>query len=225
MPISLTETITAVGALGTAAYGIVDASKIATWAIPTSGFPFIEELVKRLTDGGEASISNASALTRPAITESLKSNWINGMALPDQKSVAKTLIKLRLNDATASHLAEVTGVDSEVLKSVAVKLSNGEPMTQPEMDTYGRFDVLLSTVIDRAYQRADQKYRTTNKLIAGVVAVILAEVGAYTLNVGGHMDYVRAFVVGLLATPLAPVAKDLSTALTTAVKAVQSARS
>ena len=152
------------------------------------------------------------------------------MALADQKNIAKTLVKLRLNAETASDLATLTGVDKDVLISVAKKLANGEVMTPPEMDTYGRFDVLLATFIDRAFQKADQRYRTTAKFAACLVAVVLAEAAAYFLRMlaaNGHPIWHNvgmAALVGLIATPLAPIAKDLATALNTAAKAMQSVK-
>jgi hypothetical protein len=217
----VTTAIAAIGALGIAAFGLVDASKLVPWLIPSSGFSFIQDLVTQLAPAGGETIPEGSALATPAITDTLHANWINGTALADQKSVVKTLIKLRLNAETAPTLATLTGVDKDVLVSVAKKLASGEAMTQPEMDTYGRFDVLLATFIDRAFQRADQRYRTTAKFAACLVAIVLAEAAAYFL---GIHNIGMAAVVGLLATPLAPVAKDLATALNTAAKAVQSVK-
>lgn len=216
----ITTAIMAIGALGTAAFGLVDASKLLPWLVPSSGFQFVRKLVKQLAPE-TSTIPKDSALTTDAITDSLRANWINGMALADQKTVAKTLFKLRLNAETAPALALITGVNKDVLISVARKLADGEPMTQPEMDTYGRFDVLLATTIDRGYQKADQRYRTTAKLAACLVAIALAEAAADFLdmhNIG------LAFIVGLIATPLAPIAKDLATSLSTAAKAVQSVK-
>ncbi len=226
----VTIAITAVGALGTAAFGLVDASKLLPGLIPSSGFAFIRKLVTQLAPATGGTVPHGSALGVPAITDTLQANWVNGMALADQKSVAKTLIKLRLNAESAPDLATLTGVDKNVLISVAEKLANGEAMTQPEMDTYGRFDILLATFIDRAFQKADQRYRTTAKSAACLVAIVLAEAAAYFLgmlatkglpiwhNVG------LAALVGMIATPLAPVAKDLATALNGAAKAVQSVK-
>ena len=212
--------ITAIGALGTAAFGLVDASKLLPWLVPSSGFQFIRKLVKQLAPES-STIPKESALTVSAITDTLRANWINGMALADQKSVAKTLFKLRLNAETAPALALITGVDKGVLTSVAEKLANGKPMEQSEMDTYGRFDVLLATTIDRGYQKADQRYRTTAKFAASLVAILLAEAAAYFLK----MDNIGlALIVGLIATPLAPIAKDLATSLNTAAKAMQSVK-
>jgi hypothetical protein len=226
----VTIAITAVGALGTAAFGLVDASKLLPGLVPSSGFAFIRKLVTQLAPPSVGTVPRGSALAVPAITDTLHANWVNGMALADQKSVAKTLFKLRLNAETASELAAITGVDKDVLTSVAEKLANGQEMTQPEMDTYGRFDVLMATSIDRFYQKADQRYRTTAKCAACLVAVVLAETAAYFLRIltaTGHPIWHNigmAAVVGLIATPLAPVAKDLATALNTAAKAVQSVK-
>jgi hypothetical protein len=212
--------ITAIGALGTAAFGLVDASKLLPWLIPSSGFGFIRKLVKQLSPES-STIPKESALTVAAITDTLQANWINGMALADQKTVAKTLFKLRLNAETGPALALITGVDKDVLTSVAKKLANGDAMTQAEMDTYGRFDVLLATSIDRGYQKADQRYRTTAKFAACLVAIVLAEAAAYFLKM---QNAGVALIVGLIATPLAPIAKDLATSLNAAAKAVQSVK-
>src|ERR1039457_3730726 len=100
-----------------------------------------------------------SAITRSAIRETLWANWLNGASASDSKSTAKTLIKLRLNSVTAPGLARATGVDAEILSSVASSLDSGEALTPEQLNVYGRFDLLLSTMIDRAYQRADQRYR------------------------------------------------------------------
>jgi len=229
-PTQVAVAITAIGALGTAAFGLVDASKLLPWLIPSSGFAFIRKLVTQLAPAGDGVVPPGSALTASAITDTLRANWVNGMAVADQKSVAKTLIKLRLNAETAPDLALLTGVDKDVLTSVANKLANGEAMTQAEKDTYGRFDILLATSIDRAFQNADQRYRTTAKSAACLVAIVLAVAAAYFLGMLTSNDQPMwhnigmAALVGLIATPLAPVAKDLATALNTAAKAVQSVK-
>jgi hypothetical protein len=138
----VTTAIAAVGALGTAAFGLVDASRLLPGLIPSSGFAFIQKLVTELAPSSNRTVPRGSALAVPAITDTLHANWINSMQLADQKSVAKTLFKLRINAETAPELAAMTGVEKDVLTSVAEKLANGEAMTQPEMDTYGRFSEL-----------------------------------------------------------------------------------
>jgi hypothetical protein len=145
------------------------------------------------------------------------------MALADQKSVAKALIKLNLNPGSAEQMANVTGVDKTLLASVAAKLSTGEDLTTPETDVYGRFDLLLSAVLDQGYQRGDQRYRNSAKLLAVPVAVALALLGAWSISNGdlSSSDALKALAAGLLATPLAPVAKDLASAIQAGAKVAQ----
>jgi len=226
----VTAAVTAIGALGTAAFGLVDASKLLPGLIPSSGFAFIRRMVAQLAPSGDGALRRSSALSASSISDTVRANWVNGMALADQKSVAKTLLKLRLNNDTAPALAAITGVDKDVLTSVAGKLANGQQLTDPEKDAYGRFDVILVAFIDRAYQRADQRYRTTAKFAASLAAVGLAEAAAFFLKIlsdNGQLNWHNiglAAIVGVLATPLAPVAKDLATALNTAAAAVKSVK-
>jgi hypothetical protein len=228
-PTQLATAITAVGALGTAAFGVVDATKLIYGGVSSSGFIYITRLIKTYAPD-EKGVPHQSAITRSAILGTLKANWLNGAPEADLKSTAKALIKLRLNPETAPHMAAVTGVPSDGpagLAAVATSLATGVALTADQMNTYGRFDLLLSTTIDRAYQRADQRYRSTAKLAAGAVAVLLAEIACVSIY-GYHAMtgtlWLRGLVVGLLATPLAPVAKDLATSLSTAATAVQSVK-
>lgn len=145
------------------------------------------------------------------------------MALADQKSVAKALIKLNLNPDSAKKMANATGVDEAILKSIADKLFTGENLVPTETDVYGRFDLLLTAVLDQGYQRGDQRYRNSAKLLAVPVAVALALLGAWSISNGGlsSFDAWRAVTAGLLATPLAPVAKDLASAIQAGAKVAQ----
>jgi hypothetical protein len=74
--------------------------------------------------------------------------------------------------------------------------------------------------LDQAYQRADQRYRNTAKVCAVPVSVALAIVAHYVLP-AGTINAGEAALLGLIATPIAPVAKDLSTAISNAVQAAQ----
>jgi hypothetical protein len=147
------------------------------------------------------------------------------MALGDQKSVAKALIKLNLTPATANAMAAATGVDATLLTSVAGKLAAGNVKLEPaETDVYGRFDLLLSTLLDQGYQRGDQRYRNSAKLLAVPVAVALAFLGALALDGRSGLTLAeagRALVGGLLATPLAPVAKDVASSIQAGAKLAQ----
>jgi hypothetical protein len=209
----LPQIVTAVGGLGTAAFGLVDASKVlGGMGVNQIGFGAIEKAARSLTPG-----TLTNALPQDKIVATLKANWYNGTDLGSQKSIAKSLIKLSLNSKNAGDLATVTGVDPTILGNVATNIANGTALSSAESDVYGRFDLILTALLDETYQNSDDVYRNWTRTLAGGVAVILAVIGGTQLGV----HPVQSFLVGLLATPLAPVAKDLSTALATAVNTMQ----
>ncbi|MGA2357096.1 MAG: hypothetical protein ABSG02_21590 [Terriglobales bacterium] len=218
----LPQIVTAIGGLGTAAFGLVDATKALWGGVNHIGFGAIKTTVASLTPGNPT-----NALSQQKIIETLQANWFNGTDLGSQKSIAKSLIKLNLNAANAAALAAATGVDSATLTTVATKIAAGTPLVGNESDVYARFDLILTALLDETYQRSDDFYRNWTRAIAGIVAVALAVVGGLTLNgvtPNGKVDWLnigKSVMVGLLATPLAPIAKDLSTALATAVNTLQ----
>lgn len=223
--LELSKIVLAIGALGTAAYGVVDVSKAFGGGISNCGFGDIKRVISQfipVSSPVASGQSAASALSQASVLSTLRANWLNGMALADQKSIAKALIKLNLNAASASGMAAATGVDGTVLSSIAAKLSTGAALTPTETDAYGRFDLLLSAALDQGYQRGDQRYRNSAKLLAVPVAVALALLGAWAVaDPFTNSDIWRAIAGGLLATPLAPMAKDLSSAIQAGTKLAQ----
>ena len=163
--------IAVIGALGTAAFGLVDATKAFGGGVNHIGFRKIRETVTAL-----APVAPAGMLAM------LQANWFSGADLARQKLLAKSLIELKLTPSVAA-----LGV---------------EP-TDP------RFDVIVAAMLDEAYQRADQLYRDGTRAWAMVIAIGLALIGGHI----AHASVAASVLCGLLATPLAPIAKDLSTAL------------
>jgi hypothetical protein len=212
---NLPQVVTAIGGLGTAAFGLVDASKVFGGGVNHIGFAGIRAAIHELTDAGEP----VNALSRKKILATLQANWMNGTHLGSQKAIAKSLIKLNLNQGNATALAAATGVDPSVLKTVATKIAAGTSLSSPESDVFARFDLIVTALLDEAYQRSDQFYRNWTRALAALVAVALALAGGRMLN--PPVQWPQAVLVGLLATPLAPIAKDLATALATAVTTVQ----
>lgn len=165
------------------------------------------------------------------ILATLEANWMNGTDVGSQKAIAKSLIKLNLNAGNASAVAAATGVDPNALTAIATSIANGTPLNSSESDVYGRFDLIVTALLDEAYQRGDQIYRNWTRALAALAAVLLAIAGGYMLNgaagakeLWSAKDFWTSVLVGLLATPLAPVAKDLSSALATAVNTLQLVR-
>ncbi len=225
---SLSTDIVAVGALGTAAFGLVDSFKVLPGGgISRFGFKYIRAAIVTLTP--PVPLLEKTELGRDSILYTLLSQWINGVDKGNQISIAKSLIKLRLTPDTAPALAAATGVDAEILKGVATKIQKGSAaasnppdpngLTTQESDIYGRFDLLLNTLLDQAYQRADQRYRNVAKVAAIPVALGLALVAAAFINWTKYWE--PAVLIGLVSTPIAPIAKDISSAITTAAQAIQ----
>jgi hypothetical protein len=215
----LSTVIAAVGAVGTAAFGLVDAFKaLPGGGISRAGFKFIRQTILRLAP--EVASLDGTGLGRDSLLYTLQSQWINGTATTDQINIAKSLIKLRLTPDTSTALASATGVDATILSQIAASIRSGTALTPQQTDVYGRFDLLLTTLLDQAYQRAGQRYRNNAKFWAIPVAVALALIAAWVIP--NQITLPQAVLVGLIATPVAPVAKDVSSAITTAVQAIQS---
>ncbi len=222
LPTDLPGVITAVGGLGTAAFGLVDATK-PIFGTNHIGFEGIRSTVRSLTP---ANAPGANTLSPDKILATLEANWINGTDLASQKSIAKSLIKLNLSATTAAALASATGVDPDTLTTIAVSMASSTSLTSPQSDVYARFDLIVTAMLDECYQRGDQIYRNGTRLIAMAMAIVLAVAGGIVLDGGwgawfNGKDVGESLIVGLLSTPLAPVAKDISSALATAVNTMQ----
>jgi hypothetical protein len=225
----ISQYIAAAGGLGTAAFGLVDSSKAIMGGVSNSGFRFITKAITPLLS--EAGAHRGQAFGPADIIRTLRANWLNGVAKADQKATAKSLIRMGITPANAAGLAARTGISPKALTDIATKISAHEALTVEEVGVLGRFDAVVSAVLDEAYERGDQQYRNTSKLISAVVAIVLALVGGAIVYVNGHptqplsdyfqaRDFVTALLVGAISTPLAPIAKDVSSSLAGAVKAL-----
>ncbi len=94
------------------------------------------------------------------------------------------------------------------------------------MRVLGAFDTAVSASLDYGYERGDQRYRNTAKMVACLIAVALSVAAGWALygnaaNCGEaflcRYWLLAALLLGLVATPLAPMAKDVATALQKAV--------
>jgi hypothetical protein len=101
--------------------------------------------------------------------------------------------------------------------------------TAPAVALAARFSTALDARITAAFQLADERYETVAKTLAGVCAVGLALLFNWGLRDPTKADQVygvypplMALAIGLVAVPLAPVAKDISTSLQNALTAFKS---
>src|SRR5579859_3073210 len=95
------ELITAIGALGTAAFGLVDATKVFWGGANHVGFRKIAKRAISLTPSGAPALN---ALPQQEVIKTLRANWFNGTDLGSQKSIAKSLIKLHMSPDNAGKL-------------------------------------------------------------------------------------------------------------------------
>lgn len=217
------EWIIAVGALGTAAFGLVDASKAVGGGVSRRGFGFVRDALAPFD----------TALSR-ALGEGcdwralMRAHWINGRPKDEQKAIAVGLIQLGLTPDTAEAIAAHGQVDPAALRAVVVSLGDGTELTAEQLNVLGRFKATIEARIDAAYERAEQVYRNTARAAAGLVAIALALAAAYIVEPTdpppgsgeAAIRYLMAFLIGLVAVPLAPVAKDVASGLATAAKAL-----
>ena len=218
--------VVSIGALGTAAFGLVDATKIGRkGGISHAGFNLIEGAVERFFPTTPAEGSSSPSGVAINILGVLHGNWINGTALADQKSIAKSLIKAQLTATTAKDFASVTGVDVDALTRIASQMTSGASLTPAQSNVLGRFDLALTAILDLAYQHADQRYRNAAKVLAMIFAVLLAFIGGWAVTYPaayfGTWQMFGVILCGLIATPLAPVSKDIASALQAGVKVAQ----
>src|SRR3954469_548575 len=99
IPINLGGAVSAVGALGTAAFGLVDATKPFT-RVNHVGFSRIATTIATLAPGGQP-----NGLSQSQMIATLQSNWINGADLNNQKAIAKSLLKMNLSSTNAAQIA------------------------------------------------------------------------------------------------------------------------
>jgi hypothetical protein len=213
---NLVNVIAAVGALGGAAMGLVDTTKLFGGGPSNFGFGHIEGALAPFLD---ALASSSAPFGKHAILRTLKADWLNGVAMDDQKAKAKSLIHLNLSQVDAAALANVAAVDPGELQSAVQKKVSEQGVAPEEAGALGQFDAVLAAVIDTAYERGDQKYRNAAKFLAMVTSVVLGGIGGLIVYGTDLADLTFCLLAGLVATPLAPVAKDLATALQTAVAA------
>lgn len=227
-PVNIGAVLAAVGALGSASFALVDAAKLGSkGGISNAGFGFIEKAVGLFLEAGSEQPAIAAANAR--LLGMLHGLWINGAPLLHQKAVAKSLLKLRLAAHTAPGYAAATGIDPQALAGAAGCMAAGSSFSDLQSNALGRLDVELSAILDEAYQRADQRYRNLTKVLALCLSVLLGIGGNWAIA-GAGVPYFnteamwRALLCGLLAGPLAPMAKDAASALAAGARLVQAVR-
>ena len=211
MEVDLVQMVLAAGALGTAAFGIVDGLKG--------------------TSIGEAGFSTLSAMMGPlktALAKAYGNEFLSLLAAQyrDGRSTGplpRTLrqgARIGLTKDNAVEIAKFVGegiVDTSELVIIAEKIAGGRKLEDSERGLLARFELAVDTRIDAALALAEQKYTLVTRWWASGFAVALALIAAWALNA----DLVKGLIVGVVAVPLAPIAKDVASALQSATRALK----
>jgi hypothetical protein len=213
-------------ALATAAFGVLDAAKAFDGGASNIGLKHIYAQLEPFRQALDA----AAGPGRWRVL--VRAHWLNGLPKADQKTATRNLLRLGLTPETAEAVAAGCHVDPAALKTVAAKIAKGAEdanLTGDDLQLLGRVYAVLDTVLDIAFERAEQQYRNGSRFWAGVIAVALAVLAQqiWSRNAGsmGPPPSIWAAVaVGLLAVPVAPVAKDLTSGLSAAMRALKTSR-
>ncbi len=212
--------LSAVAALGTAAFGLVDVTKPFKGGISNVGYSFISSALQPF----EPALRTINGEEPYAV---VKANWLNGMGKTEQKAAARNLIRLGFNAQTTATIAgHVLPDNGELLIATARKIESGETPSEPELAVLARFDAIVDARLDAAFERAEQQFRNTSRVAAAAIAIVLSEVGAAVVIYPdfGLSHFILALLIGLVAVPVAPIAKDLSSAISKAAWAFKAVR-
>jgi hypothetical protein len=216
----LVAIITAIGALGMAAFSLVDATKAFGGGVSNCGLPGLNRVVSRFSDALDRALGTDET-GKAEWRRVVRSHWINGRPRAEQKAIVKSLIRLGLAPQTAPELAKAGRVNAGALVAVAEKLEVGTALTEVDLNVLGRLDASVEAQLDAAFDRADQLYRNVSRVFAAVFSIGLAFLATWALK---WDRWALALLIGLLAVPLAPIAKDLASSLQAAAAAMRAAK-
>ena len=228
--------ITAIGALGVASFGVVESlgkalaigfpGRSPRLGLPYAGFHIVARMTRPLQPALECAYGKDFL---QIIAQQYRADRSRGRA-PDtiREGVKLGLPFLGVERATEV-IASVWDMDLRHAESLARALqtdatTSPPPASPTEPDgaqlLAGRFATALDQRVDAAFSLAEEQYEAYAKIWAGVTAIVLALV--FNLSIQPRFSWLTAALIGLVAVPLAPVAKDLSTSLQNALTAFKS---
>jgi hypothetical protein len=211
--LELTAMVIATGAVGTAAFGIVEALKwtrLGLVGFARIGVTLREELMQAI-----AKAYGAGSET-----------YLQGLYRQDRAAgglprALRQGVRVGLTAENAARLAEAVGVVVPTeLQSAAQKIEQGAELGDRERSVIGRFELAVDTRIEAAIALADASYKGGMQIAASLIAIGLAFLGAATIEGGIAANWPRALLVGVAAVPIAPIAKDVAAGIKSARQAM-----
>lgn len=198
--------ILAVGALGTASFGIVEGLK---WTpIGTLGFNQIWKFL-------DEPIMNALEVAYGKDFRTLlKEQYRSGRTKGELLTSIRQGVRIGLTPDTAGKLASrVCVVESGHLVAVAEDLSSGKELVQEKRSILGRYELAVDALITASLARANAKYVGGVRVLASAISILIALAVGKWLYGDAENNLLISLFVGVAAVPVAPIAKDLSTAV------------
>ena len=245
----------AIGALGTASYGIIDGFfKSFTW-FDSAGFERIfavggKKGGRRWPMTYKATLDPLLPALRIAygkdVMELLRAQYRSGRVTGDLPRTLRQGVRIgfgMMEVAAITSVAVELGIKAEIANLAAEAIDRARrqrvdaspteqsrsldvprppleaAMIEEQRSAMARLETTIDARIDAALALADTQYVAQTKFLAMVVSLLIAIALGRCTDL--KVDWVWCWIVGLAAVPLSPVAKDLSTALQEAVKALK----
>jgi hypothetical protein len=220
---TLATMVLATGALGTASFGVVDGLK---WTrLGESGFPTIKKLL------GPALMRALHYAYGERYEEFLRAQYRDGRGKGEIGRTLRQGIRIGMYDMSDADVdklvAQLPGVNPDALKAATSSQKSGEPPTDEQRQALARFEMAVDARIDAALALAEDRYVGAARGAASMFSVVFALIVGFILGLsGGGMGGLWQTVgfsvlIGIAAVPVAPVAKDIATALSSAEQALR----
>jgi hypothetical protein len=205
----LPTVIAATGALGTSAFGIVQAAKI--WSpVGEAGFDTMVGALGTLTSALDVAYGHEWQ------------RYLRGAYRGDGSSLRTTLrqgVRVGLTADNAGTVCAFLGaIDATALRTAVAAAQQGHTLTADQSALIGRFELAADARIEAALALAGARYKGTLHVSASVVAIGLALAAAATIP---EVSIVQALIVGIAAVPLAPISADIASGLSAATRALK----
>jgi hypothetical protein len=143
-----------------------------------------------------------------------------GFGIMQPEDIAKTALTIGIDEQAAGLAAKalITARDQRPPAAGEEELDVYPEVSTEQRSALARLETAIDARIDAALVLAETQYVTQTKIIATFVALAIAFGVGHFIEAEG----VVSFMIGIAAVPLAPVAKDLATALQEAVRALKS---
>lgn len=215
----LAEMILAAGALGTASFGVVEGFKF-NQNFACAGF---DQIQKALGPHTYASLAIAYG---PNFESVLRGFYLKERGGEDLKRTLRQGLRLGLTPRNAEPIANEIGVVvlGEELAKISKKVFMGEDLNDDEKNQLGRFELAVDARIEAGLALASGKYKTAMRIWATGFSLLIAFGVFFILLDRGELeprDWLLAGLVGLAAVPLAPIAKDVASAIQSAATALR----